>query len=160
MSTQLKSITYRSAKLEDLSRIVHFQISMAWETEKFKLNHDTVTQGVGEVFRNPHRGQYFVAESSGKIVGCLLTLSEWSDWRNGEVWWIHSVYVEQDSRGKGVYKGLYLHLKEVAKNHKEVRVRGLRLYVDKTNQTAQKVYRALGMSDEHYDLFEWMTPES
>jgi GNAT superfamily N-acetyltransferase len=159
MSTQLKSVTYRSAKLEDLSRIVHFQISMAWETEKFKLNHDTVTQGVGEVFRNPHRGQYFVAESSGKIVGCLLTLPEWSDWRNGEVWWIHSVYVEQESRGKGVYKGLYLYLKEVAQNHKDVRIRGLRLYVDKTNQTAQKVYRALGMSDEHYDLFEWMTPE-
>jgi GNAT superfamily N-acetyltransferase len=159
MSTQLKSVTYRIAKPEDLSRIVHFQISMAWETEKFKLNHDTVTQGVGEVFRNPHRGQYFVAESSGKIVGCLLTLPEWSDWRNGEVWWIHSVYVEQESRSKGVYKGLYLHLKEVAQNRKDVQVRGLRLYVDKTNETAQKVYRALGMSDDHYHLFEWMTPE-
>ena len=68
--------------------------------------------------------------------------------------------MEQNFRGKGVYKGLYLHLKEVAQNHKDVRVRGLRLYVDKTNQIAQKVYRALGMSDEHYDLFEWMTPET
>ena len=79
MSTQLKSVTYRSAKLEDLSRIVHFQISMAWETEKFKLNPDTVTLGSGRSVPKSYRGQYFVAESSGKIVGCLLTLPEWSD---------------------------------------------------------------------------------
>ena len=34
--------------------------------------------------------------------------------------------------------------------------KGLRLYVDKTNLTAKQVYRALEMTDEHYQLFEWL----
>jgi ribosomal protein S18 acetylase RimI-like enzyme len=35
-------------------------------------------------------------------------------------------------------------------------LRGLRLYVDKSNANAQKVYEALGMSGEHYHLYEWL----
>ena len=33
---------------------------------------------------------------------------------------------------------------------------GLRLYVDKTNTSAQEVYTRLGMSKEHYELYEWL----
>lgn len=68
--------------------------------------------------------------------------------------WIHSVYVQPEFRKNGVYKALYAHLKQmVAESHD---LRGLRLYVDKTNLSAQKVYESLGMSGEHYHLFEWM----
>jgi RimJ/RimL family protein N-acetyltransferase len=35
-------------------------------------------------------------------------------------------------------------------------LKGLRLYVDKTNQRARNVYQRCGMSRDHYDLFEWM----
>ena len=38
----------------------------------------------------------------------------------------------------------------------EPSVRGLRLYVDKRNDKAKKVYEALGMNGEHYALYEWM----
>jgi ribosomal protein S18 acetylase RimI-like enzyme len=158
MSTQLKNITYRKGLLSDNAAIIDFQLAMAWETEKMKLDRDTVTLGVAEVFKSPYRGQYFVAECTGKVVGCLLTLSEWSDWRNGEVWWIHSLYVEPTFRGQGVYKGLYTHLKNVATEATKngTSVRGFRLYVDKTNTSAQAVYKKLGMTDEHYSLFEWL----
>jgi RimJ/RimL family protein N-acetyltransferase len=30
------------------------------------------------------------------------------------------------------------------------------LYVEKRNAAAQKVYERLGMSREHYEMFEWM----
>jgi len=32
----------------------------------------------------------------------------------------------------------------------------VRLYVDKRNAAAQRVYERLGMTREHYDLFEWL----
>ena len=38
----------------------------------------------------------------------------------------------------------------------ELTIRGLRLYVDKRNQAAARVYEKLGMTREHYDLFEWL----
>ena len=33
---------------------------------------------------------------------------------------------------------------------------GLRLYVEKANHAAHQVYRAMGMSPDHYDLYEWL----
>jgi ribosomal protein S18 acetylase RimI-like enzyme len=144
---------FRRARTEDSAAILEFQIAMAWETEKMKLDRGTVTLGIAEVFKHEHRGRYYVAELSGQVVGSLLIIPEWSDWRNGEVWWIHSLYVVPERRGQGVYRGLYAFLKKIAQENK---VRGLRLYVDKTNTSAQAVYRKLGMTDEHYSLFESM----
>src|SRR6185437_7699459 len=111
-------------------------------------------RGVHAVFENPERGRYYVAEIDGKVVASTLIVSEWSDWRNGEVWWIHSVYVRPEMRGRGAFKGLYRYIQSEAE--KQPDVRGLRLYVEKKNTAAQAVYKALGMTDEHYKLFEWM----
>jgi GNAT superfamily N-acetyltransferase len=134
--------------------ISDFQVQMAWETEKLKLDPPTVLKGVSAVFDDPAKGKYWIAESEGRVVGCLLTIPEWSDWRNGTVLWIHSVYVQPDFRKFGVFKALYSHLKHLVESSSDLR--GLRLYVDKTNLNAQKVYEALGMSGEHYHLFEWL----
>jgi ribosomal protein S18 acetylase RimI-like enzyme len=35
-------------------------------------------------------------------------------------------------------------------------LRGLRLYVDKSNTKAIATYESLGMNQEHYHLFEWL----
>jgi predicted GNAT family acetyltransferase len=35
-------------------------------------------------------------------------------------------------------------------------LRGIRLYVDKTNAVAKAVYQKLGMNGEHYQMYEWM----
>jgi len=148
------SFQYRLAKLNDAAVIVDFQLAMALETEGYKLDRPICEKGVQGVFEKPARGTYYVAESAGHVVASTLIIPEWSDWRNGEVWWIHSVYVRPELRGQGVFAGLYRYIQgEVQKNPA---LRGLRLYVEKKNVAAQKVYRALGMSDEHYNLFEWM----
>lgn len=144
----------RPGLLFDIDTIADFQVKMAWETESMKLDPPTVEKGVTAVFDDPSKGKYWLAEVKGEVVGCLLTVPEWSDWRNGTVLWIHSVYVRPDFRKHGVYKKLYAHLKTMVQESKDLR--GLRLYVDKTNLPAQKVYEALGMSGEHYHLFEWM----
>ena len=145
---------YREATSSDQGAIVEFQIAMALETESFKLNRETVTKGVRGLFDQPTRGKYFVAESNSKLCASLLIINEWSDWRNGDVWWIHSVYVSPEIRSKKVFSGLYEHIK--AKVMANPNLMGLRLYVEKKNGVAQKVYEKLGMKSDHYHLFEWM----
>ncbi len=139
---------------KDLCFIVDAQIAMAKETEGLTLDFDTVQKGVHAVFQNPHLGKYFVASSEDQTLACLLTIPEWSDWRNGTVLWIHSVYVMPAHRKQKVFQLMYNHLK--TKVETSPGLRGLRLYVDKRNAPAQAVYQKLSMTKEHYDLFEWM----
>lgn len=148
------SISIEKAQLIDLNFIATSQVAMAFETENLKLDPSTVEKGVRAVLTDATKGEYFIAKVKGEPLACLLTIPEWSDWRNGTVLWIHSVYVLSSARGMGLYKELYLHLKEKVQQTPELR--GLRLYVDKSNVRAQEVYSRLGMNKEHYELFEWM----
>lgn len=149
------NIKIRPGLLFDIDTIADFQVKMAFETENgLKLDPPIVNLGVSAVMDDPSKGKYWLAEVDGNVVGCLLTVPEWSDWRNGTVLWIHSVYVDPNFRKHGVFKALYAHLKEMVQTSPELR--GLRLYVDKSNARAQEVYQKLGMSDDHYSLFEWM----
>lgn len=148
------SISIRPGLLFDVPVIAEFQIKMALETENFKLDPATVELGVSAVFDDPSKGKYWLAEIDREVVACLLTIPEWSDWRNGTVLWFHSLYVKPEVRNQKVFKALYDHLQKMVKDSPELR--GLRLYVDKTNTRAQAVYEKLGMSAEHYSLYEWM----
>ena len=147
-------VDIRKAKSSDSGRIVELQLKMAQETEGLKLNRDVVSEGVCGVFQEPARGTYWVAEEKGEILGVLLAIPEWSDWRNGTVLWIHSLYVVPEARGRGVFKKLYLNLKKQVEQSPELA--GLRLYVDRQNKSAQKIYEKLGMSRDHYELYEWL----
>ena len=76
-------ITIRKGENRDQETIADFQLNQAKETENIDLNKNTVLIGVDGVFVDKVKGQYFVAEIDGKVVGGLLTTYEWSDWRNG-----------------------------------------------------------------------------
>ncbi|MFB3892572.1 MAG: N-acetyltransferase family protein [Phycisphaerae bacterium] len=147
-------IDVRLAVPEDRQIIVDFQLRMARETEGMALDEPTVQKGVAAVFDDPNIGRYYIAHEAGKVLGSLLILSEWSDWRNGTVWWIHSVYVVPEARRRGVFKAMYAHLKRAVLASDGLR--GLRLYVDRRNTGAQKVYESLGMDGRHYQMYEWM----
>lgn len=149
-------IRIRKATVADAGTIVEFQLKMAMETEGLELDRPTVVRGVNYVFDNRSHGSYILAEANDKVVGSLMLTPEWSDWRHGWVMWIQSVYVLPECRKEGVFKKLYGHVKKMAMQ--DPQVMGLRLYVDRTNEAAQKVYQAIGMDGEHYRLFEWMKP--
>lgn len=134
---------------------------MALETEDLSLDRETVEAGVRAVFDDPALGRYWIAEASEDldgpdrtVVASLLVTPEWSDWRNGRVGWIQSVYVSPDARGRGVYRRMYETLQEQVR--REPDLKGLRLYVDRRNEPAHRVYEALGMTREHYVLYEWL----
>jgi ribosomal protein S18 acetylase RimI-like enzyme len=146
------NITIRHSLPSDIPSIVSFNIAMARETEEKELDTRTVERGVKAIFENSERGFYLLAEDDGAAAGCLLITNEWSDWRNGYFWWIQSVFVKPDYRRQGVYTRLHRFVETMAR--KQPAVRGIRLYVDKTNSRAQAVYRSLGMTPARYDLFE------
>lgn len=144
----------RRAEPADAPAIVDFQIKMALETEGLQLDKLLVQAGVSGVFEDPSRGIYYVSEVDGQIVGSLLTTFEWSDWRNGTVLWIQSVFVMPPFRRRGIYSRMYQFLQDQVKN--DTTLRGIRLYADHANKAAHQVYRNLGMNDDHYRTFEWM----
>ena len=147
-------IEIREGKLSDSEHIVELQLRMAQETEGLQLNRDVVNKGVRGVLQEPARGTYLVAEEKGEILGVLLAIPEWSDWRNGTVLWIHSLYIIPQARRHGIFKKLYSDLKKQIQQSEELM--GLRLYVDKRNKSAQEVYERLGMNKDHYELYEWL----
>jgi GNAT superfamily N-acetyltransferase len=150
----MSELVYREAKPRDAAAIIEFQLAMARETEELDLDRAILTRGVEAVFADPTLGRYFVAEAEGEVVGSLMITYEWSDWRNGQVWWIQSVYVPAQHRRRGIYAGLYRHVRELIAP--DPSIRGIRLYVDERNRPAQEVYARLGMNGEHYRVFEWM----
>ena len=144
----------RKANLFDLDIIVNFNINLAKETESKELNFDTVKKGVLKILEGKINGEYFVCEVNKKVVGQIMILFEWSDWKNGEFIWIQSVYVDKDYRKQGVFKKLYNHIEEYL--YSNDRFVGLRLYVDIDNNKAKKTYESLGMYKNNYDMYEYL----
>ena len=147
-------ISIRKATSHDLPVLMDFQCKLALESENVVLDTTVLRQGMQALLNDPSKGFYYVAEDQGEIVGCHMITYEWSDWRNGVVWWMQSVYVKESHRKQGVFRKMYTNLMELIKQDKNVR--GLRLYVDRSNTKAERTYEALGMNGEHYTVFERM----
>jgi len=145
-------MTIRPATSADADRIADFNIALAHDTENITLHPPTVRDGVRAVLEDPAKGFYFVAEIDGQVVGQVMVTYEWSDWRNGNIWWLQSVFVAAPYRGRGVFKSLFAHV--LAESRKRPEVCGLRLYMENHNHTARKVYQTLGMRQSNYVVFE------
>ncbi|WP_022953271.1 GNAT family N-acetyltransferase [Leucothrix mucor] len=146
------NFTIRQAHAADAPAIAEFNRLMAFETEHKKLLPDVILAGVNAMIANPAHGFYLVAESAGEIVGSLMITTEWSDWRNGVIWWVQSVYIVDTHRRQGIYRALYDEVKRLATL--DLSVCGFRLYVEKDNVNAQATYRSLGMQETDYLMFE------
>lgn len=142
----------RKAELADAAALVDFNQKMALETEGKHLEADVLRPGVNAVFADANKGFYVVAEDNGSIVGGLLVTFEWSDWRNKWFWWIQSVYIVPEARGKSVYSRLYEFVKAEAARKGDVC--GFRLYVERENTHAITVYEKLGMKNSVYFMYE------
>lgn len=142
----------RKAIKEDIDALIGFNEAMALETEDKRLPTATLRKGVEAVFDDPKKGFYLVAEDEGRVIGGLMVTYEWSDWRNAWFWWIQSVYVNSDYRGKRIYSQLYDFVKKEAASAGNVC--GFRLYVEKENAHAQRVYEKVGMEETYYLMYE------
>jgi GNAT superfamily N-acetyltransferase len=144
----------RDARFEDRSVIVEFNRRLAFETESKVLDLDVLDRGVARGLADRERLRYWVVEAGdpGCVIGQAAATREWSDWRDGWVWWLQSVYVAAEWRGRGVFRALYERIREDARATPDVI--GLRLYVEESNVAAQKTYRSMGMVPGGYLVYE------
>lgn len=157
METQNLELRIREASPADGPLLADYNSRMAEETEGRALDQGKIAPGVAALLADRSKGRYWVAEYDGEIVGQLMVTYEWSDWRNGTLWWIQSVYVHPAFRRNGVFSALYRHVESLALAEPDVR--GLRLYVEQDNTRAQQTYEKLGMVKPSYLVMEAMLGE-
>jgi GNAT superfamily N-acetyltransferase len=147
-------LVIRQAGLSDLPEIAEFNRLLALETEAKVLEPDVLTRGIAQALAEPDRIRYWVATIPGSLhlAGQAAITREWSDWRNGWIWWLQSVYVAETYRRQGTFRALYRHIRESALAHADVI--GLRLYVEDANKRAQKTYQSLGMTPGGYSVYQ------
>jgi len=143
----------RKAKIEDLETIVKFNYNLAKETEDKELDLEILTKGVESMLSDKSKGQYYVYTINDKVVGQIMHTYEWSDWRNGMLLWVQSVYVDSEYRRKGIYKELYNYVKNLC--DEDDGIAGIRLYVEKENFNAKATYKSLGMQECNYHMYEY-----
>ena len=144
-------IFVREAEQSDVSTLIEYNLSLADETESISLDKNILRLGIEKALElNDCR--YLVAELDNKIVGQTMLTSEWSDWRNGVIWWMQSVYVNPDYRKRGVFQSILKYIENLAE--KTLEVKALRLYVMDDNQIARRAYQNLGIKNSSYLVYE------
>ncbi len=158
MSSLTQGPFVRPARRGDEPFIEHCNLQLAWETEHKKLDPEVLRLGVAAAVADPGKLRYWVAERDAVLVGQAAVSTEWSDWRNGWIWWFQSVYVAPQERGRGVFRAIHNQIRSEALADRSVI--GLRLYVEDANTRAQEAYRALGLNPGGYSVYEelWIDP--
>ena len=142
----------RVGEASDAAMIAQFNAAMALESEAVVLDMGVLTAGVQAALADSDRAFYLLGDVGGNPAGQLMVTYEWSDWRNGWIWWVQSVYVKPEFRRQGIYRRLYRRLEAMAADRGDVR--GIRLYVMRENIGAKRTYESLGMHHSEYDLYE------
>jgi ribosomal protein S18 acetylase RimI-like enzyme len=145
-------LTIRRALPEDAPIVVEFNQLLAQESEGKNLDASRLGLGVRAVLQDGAKGLYFLACEGPQVLGQIMVTFEWSDWRDGWFWWIQSVYVRSAARRRGVFRSLFDHVVREAKSREDVI--GLRLYVERANEAAQKTYQAMGLEPTSYFVME------
>ncbi|MBM3943863.1 MAG: GNAT family N-acetyltransferase [SAR202 cluster bacterium] len=150
------AFTIRPGTPSDADALTGFAVAMGMETEGKRLDPGAVRVATLAALEDPTKALFFVAESEGKAVGSLMVTYEWSDWENGDYWWIQSVYIDPAWRRKGIYRALYRHVYYEGERRGDVV--GIKLYVYKDNHRAMKTYESLGMKKAPHFIYEVMLP--
>jgi ribosomal protein S18 acetylase RimI-like enzyme len=140
----------RRAKLTDLGKLVEFTLSEANEAEGISKNSEKAREGIRAALENDSVAIYWVLQdSNNEVIGNASVVKEWSNWNAGYYWWIQSLYIKPEHRGRGHMKKLIQTVKESAIQHKAL---DLRLYVHKNNKRAIRAYIKSGFVDSDYQI--------
>jgi GNAT superfamily N-acetyltransferase len=145
-------LTIRRATPADAGIVTEFNRLLALESEGKTLDLAVLRSGVEAALADTAKAWYFLCHDQGEILGQTMLTFEWSDWRNGWIWWIQSVYVRSDARRRGVFRLLFEHIRTLATQTPGVV--GIRLYVERDNDTAQQTYERMGLERTTYLVME------
>jgi GNAT superfamily N-acetyltransferase len=142
----------RDATPGDRDIIVDFNERLAIESGEEALDRAVLVRGVTRALERRDMCRYFLAEHEGQVVGQTMITTELTDWQDGMIWWLQSVYVAPEHRGQGVFRMLFEHIRGTARADGDARC--LRLYALETNARALEVYRRVGMTPRGYVVYE------
>ncbi|MBW2499542.1 MAG: GNAT family N-acetyltransferase, partial [Deltaproteobacteria bacterium] len=129
----------RRATSSDLATIVDFTLEEAREAEGLKVDADAVRRGIRAGLEDPALATYWVAEASDEeVVASTSAVREWSNFNCGYYWWVQSIFIVPEHRGRGLV-GLLLDM--VAEQAQAAGAIDLRLYVHGSNSRALEAYR-------------------
>ncbi len=156
--SQQANVAIRRATTADAEIISVFNSALARETEARMLDSSLLQAGVRSILNDPSKGWYAVAVDVSDmrpttIIGQILITFEWSDWRNGQFWWLQSLYVHHLYRQQGVFRQLYEYVCMQAQASSE-KVCGFRLYVERENHQAHQAYAHIGFQETTYQMHE------
>jgi len=140
----------RDANRDDLQTLLAFTLQEVYEAEGTQKDVDGVRRGVEGAFQDPPRSAYWIVETpDGRAVASTSIVTEWSDFHGGEYWWIQSLFIVAEHRGRGLVDLMLDHLAVLAK---AARALELRLYAHNSNQRAFRVYRRCGFDTAPYTI--------
>jgi ribosomal protein S18 acetylase RimI-like enzyme len=140
----------RRAKLADLEQLVEFTLSEAKGAEGISLNQEQARTGIRAALEDESVALYWVLEHSHQeLIGNISVVKEWSNWKAGFYWWVQSLYIKPEHRGRGLMKRLIQTVREAAREGEAL---DLRLYVHKNNERAIKAYVKSGFVDADYRI--------
>jgi ribosomal protein S18 acetylase RimI-like enzyme len=137
----------RPAVPADTDTLVAFTHSEALDAERRTLVRADVQRGVAGAFATPPKVRYWVVEVGGAVVASASIVTEWSNFRGGDYWWIQSLYILPEHRGKGLVDVLLRHLVDEARAGGAI---DLRLYGYNTNARALRAYQRFGFREAPY----------
>jgi len=140
----------RRAIISDLETIVAFTVAGAREAEGVDKEVHAIERGVRIALEDPSLATYWVAEApDAGVVGSTSVLTEWSDFHGGNYWWIQSMFVVPEHRGRGLARLLLGMLAQEARAAGAV---DLRLYAHNSNRRALEAYRHFGFEVAPYTI--------
>jgi len=140
----------RRAELKDLEKLIGFAYEEAREAEGVEKVPGTLRTGIMTALVNKDIALYWVlVDRDDEPVGNVSALWEWSNWNAGYYWWIMSMYIAPEYRGKGYAALLLDTVKAEAKKQGAL---DLRLYVYEDNTRAMKAYEKTGFVESKYKV--------
>ena len=148
-ATPVVELEVREATASDLDDLVRFTIEEAREAEGRVLDPAAARRGVEAAFWPAPAARYWLvtAGTGGPPLGSASVTVEWSDWNGGYYWWLQSVYVAPEARGRGIFPPLVAAITAAARAAGAVE---LRLLVHADNGRAVATYRREGFEDLPY----------
>lgn len=132
----------RQALSADSDTLIAFTLQEAREAEGLELDPEAVARGVRSAFEEPPAAAYWVAETSdGAIVASTSVVTEWSDFHGRQYWWVQSLFIAPEHRGRGLVDLLLNHLVAEAEASGAL---DLRLYAHSSNARAVRAYQRCG----------------
>lgn len=140
----------RRAVFSDLEVLVAFTAAEYRDAERAAEAPESIRRGIEAALKDHTLGMYWVlVNDDSQVVGNVSVVKEWSDWYAGHYWWIQSMYLLPEHRGKGLMEKLLEAVKSAARDEEAL---DLRLYVHKLNARAIAAYRKSGFLDADYQI--------